>query len=211
MKNFLSNFGQTTLKIMGVFFMKRFVFVLLGILIFGGCAAMPGGGPMAASLLETVTEQRPVGTPINGGSFSTKYEASLKNRTINLQVSARTLDGTVIEPGEVFSFNEIIGKATWAKGYRPAKIFIKGKEEQGLGGGICQLSSTLYNAADYAGMEIVERHPHSKRVYYVEEGRDAATAYKGVDLKFKNPLPYPVMIVTKVDGGEVTVGFEAIR
>ncbi|MDR2168296.1 MAG: VanW family protein [Clostridiales bacterium] len=143
--------------------------------------------------------------PLPNGSFTTKYDSSLKNRTLNLEIAARTVDGIVIAPGDIFSFNEIIGKATWAKGYRPAKIFFRGKERQGMGGGICQLSSTLYNAADYGGLEIIERHAHSKKVHYVEPGRDAATAYGGVDLKFKNNLPYPVRIGAWLRDGELTV------
>jgi len=165
---------------------------------------------MAASLVDVVAEHLTQTTPIKDGSFTTKYDESLKNRTKNVEIAARTVNSTVVGSGEVFSFNEIIGKATWAKGYRPAKIFVKGKEEQGMGGGICQLSSTLYNAADFAGMEIVERHPHSKRVFYVEEGRDAATAYGGVDLKFRNPLRQPVLVVAKADGGKLTVTIETM-
>ena len=198
------------LSAMKIYF-SGFSVVALGLLIFSACGmAAVQENPLTASLIEVAAENIPAGTPIKDGSFSTKYDEKQKNRTTNLVIATKTLDGTIVKPGEVFSFNEIIGKATWSKGYRPAKIFVRGREEQGMGGGICQLSSTLYNAADFAGMKIVERHPHSKEVTYVKEGRDAATAYGGVDLKFRNILPHAVRIVAKAEGGEVKVALEAV-
>jgi len=145
---------------------------------------------------------------LENGVYESKFDGRLKNRTTNLEVASRTVDGTVIEAGAVFSFNEIVGLATEEKGYKKAKIFLKGEEVLGLGGGICQLSSAIYNAADYAGLEIVERHAHSMRVYYVPEGRDAATAYGGVDLKFKNNLNVAVRLRAAVGDGVLTVSLE---
>ena len=191
--------------------MKKFIWVLAAMLIFSSCGTAAGGiieSPLAANLIDAISVQS---VPISGASLTTDYNEKVKNRTINLEIATKTINGVVLRPGEVFSFNETIGKTTWAKGYRPAKIFVKGKEEQGMGGGICQVSSTLYNAADFGGMEIVERHPHSKDVGYVKEGRDAATSYGGVDLKFKNVLPHPVKIVATAAGGKLTVSLEAVR
>ena len=146
---------------------------------------------------------------IENGTFTTEFDIAQKNRTHNLDVAAKILDGTEIEPNGVFSFNEVIGLATEEKGYLPAKIFIDGKEVEGLGGGVCQLSSTLYNAAKQAGLEIVERHAHSKRVHYVPEGQDAAVAYGGVDLKIKNITSSPVRIAARIEDNKCIVEMKA--
>ena len=195
--------------------MKKIAWWLLGLLAifaFGGCTAAGGTEvPLAASLAGVMTEGLALETtPIENATFTTKYNEKIKNRTTNVKLAAKTIDGMVIHPGDVFSFNEALGDTTSAKGYKRAKIFVKGKEEQGVGGGICQVSSTLFNAADFAGMEIIERHDHSKKVDYVELGRDAATSYGGVDLKFRNTLPHSVIIVAHADNGELTVSLETV-
>ena len=148
-------------------------------------------------------------TTVENSMFETKYDKGLKNRTINLEVASKTVDGLVLQPGEVFSFNKVVGLATKEKGYKEAKIFLKGEEVMGLGGGICQLSSAIYNSADQAGLEIVERHAHSMKVHYVPEGRDAATAYGGVDLKFKNTKKEPVRLRAQMDDGVLKTWMES--
>ncbi|MCL2574070.1 MAG: VanW family protein [Defluviitaleaceae bacterium] len=194
--------------------MRQFNWLLLGLFIFGSCGIAGGGmteSSLATTLVEAVVDSTEVtSVPIHGANLTTDYNADIKNRTTNMVIATNTINGIVLQPDEVFSFNEVIGKTTKEKGYKPAKIFVRGKEEQGMGGGICQVSSTLYNAADFAGLEIVERHPHSKKVTYVKEGRDAATSYGGVDLKFRNTLPHPVKIVATAVGGKLTVGIEAV-
>lgn len=177
--------------------MQKLAFVMVGLL---GLFGMPGRDMG----YEFVT------IPLENSIFITEYDESLKNRTINLEIAAETVNNTILLPGEVFSFNEIIGKPTRAKGYRSAKVFIKGREVSGIGGGICQLSSALYNAADLAGLEIIERHAHSKEVFYVPEGRDAATAYGGIDFKFRNTFEYPIQIVAEAANGMLIVMLEAI-
>jgi len=132
------------------------------------------------------------------GQFSTKFNKNSKARTHNLKLSSIAIDQYVIEPGDTFSFNDVVGYAGPQQGYQEAVIFVKGEEKKAYGGGICQVSSTLYNAAMAAGLEIVERHPHSKEVHYVEKGKDAATSYGSVDLKFKNNFTYPVTINTYI-------------
>ena len=188
--------------------------VLVGIWVFSGCAATAGSvteSPLQNLLTEAVVEgAMPQSVPIKGAVCTTEYNEKAKNRTTNVQLAAKALDGVVIQPGQVFSFNEAVGKTNRARGYKPAKIFVRGKEEQGVGGGVCQVSSTLYNAADFAGMDIIERHPHSKRVYYVPEGRDAATSYGVIDFKFRNVLDFPVKIVAKATDGKLTVTLEAM-
>ena len=137
-------------------------------------------------------------------TFSTTFTKNPKARNHNIKLASIALDQYVIEPGKTFSFNEVIGYAGPEQGYEIATILVNGKEEKAYGGGICQVSSTLYNAALEAGLEIVERHPHSKEVYYVEKGKDAATSYGTKDLKLKNNFPCPLTINTYINDNTFT-------
>jgi len=137
--------------------------------------------------------------------FSTKFNKNAGARTHNMKLASVAIDNYVLQPGKTFSFNEVVGYAGPQQGYKKSIIFVEGKEVEAFGGGICQVSSTLYNAAMQADLEIVERHPHSKAVNYVEKGKDAATSYGGVDLKFKNNHPFPVTINTYIDDDSFAV------
>lgn len=136
-------------------------------------------------------------------SFQTRHTNN-NDRTNNLILSCRAIDNTVIAPGETFSFNQIVGQRTSEKGYLPATIF-KGKTETGkeVGGGICQVASTIFNAVLQTDFPIIERHQHSQKVSYVSLGKDAAIYWKWVDLKFKNNSPYSIKINMKVENGMV--------
>lgn len=134
-------------------------------------------------------------------SFSTKYSASNKARTTNLKLASDKINGTVIMPGEVFSYNTVVGKRTIAAGYQEAPIYQNGQVVDGLGGGICQISSTLYNAVVYANLEIVERRNHMFIPSYVGASRDATVVYGSTDFKFKNNRNYPIKIICSVSGG----------
>ncbi|MDH7569779.1 MAG: VanW family protein, partial [Armatimonadota bacterium] len=127
------------------------------------------------------------------------------NRTQNVRLAARALNGTVIPAGAVFSYNQAVGPRLEALGYRVAKIFLRGRILDGVGGGVCQVASTVYNAALESGLPIVERARHSRPVPYVPEGRDATVSYGGVDLKFRNPFNAPLLIQTRVAGSSLTV------
>jgi vancomycin resistance protein YoaR len=197
-----------------VVFVFRIFGIVLSLVILGFLVGCSGGADIEVVQADEIVRGNEIAQserigigwqPLENGRFTTEYDAAQKNRTLNLQIATDTINGIILAPGEVFSFNEIIGKTTRDKGYKPAKIFVKGKEKQGLGGGICQLSSTLYNAAEYAGLEIIERHAHSKPVHYVEKGRDAATAYGSVDLKFKNTLHRNLLITAQMKDGELIV------
>ncbi|WP_313526214.1 VanW family protein [Anaerotignum sp.] len=139
------------------------------------------------------------------GSYSTKYTANDKNRNTNLVVGCKYLNGTIIAPGEVFSASEGLGEQTYERGYRDAGVYVNGKVEAGMGGGVCQITSTLYNAAIYAELEIVERHPHSMTVGYVPLGRDAAIAGNYKDLKIKNNTEYPIYLEAYASNGVLEV------
>lgn len=136
-------------------------------------------------------------------SFSTKYNASNKPRTTNLKLAAGKINGVVLMPGEVFSYNTVVGKRTIAAGYKEAAIYQNGQVTDGLGGGICQISTTLYNAVVYANLGIVERRNHMFIPSYVGASRDATVVYGSTDFKFKNNRKYPIKVVCSVSGGIV--------
>lgn len=134
-------------------------------------------------------------------SFSTRYDASNTNRSTNLRIAAEKINGTVLLPGEVFSYNKTVGKRTVEEGYKDAKIYADGGVVDGLAGGICQISSTLYNAVLLANLEIVERRNHSFTTSYVAAGRDATVVWGTIDFKFKNSRNYPIKIEASVKNG----------
>ena len=133
--------------------------------------------------------------------FSTKYDASNINRSKNLAIAAGKINGFVLMPGDEFSFNQVVGKRTIEEGYKDAKIYQNGQVVDGLAGGICQISSTLYNAAVKANLEITERRNHSFTTSYIRAGQDATVVYGVADLKFKNTRTYPIKITGTVNSG----------
>ena len=133
--------------------------------------------------------------------YQTTYSTRDTDRTTNLRLAANKINGTVVMPGETFSYNKVVGERTIAAGYKEAPIYVSGKVVDGLGGGICQITSTLYNAVVYANLEIVERSNHQFIPSYVTASRDATVVYGSIDFKFKNNRDYPIKIVCSVSGG----------
>ena len=134
-------------------------------------------------------------------TYSTKYSTRDRDRTTNLQLAASKINGTVVMPGETFSYNQVVGERTIAAGYKEAPIYVSGEVVDGLGGGICQITSTLYNAVLYANLEIVERSNHQFVPSYVTASRDATVVYGSIDFKFKNNRDYPIKLVCSVSNG----------
>ena len=134
-------------------------------------------------------------------TYSTRYSTRDRDRATNLQLAASKINGTVLMPGETFSYNQVVGERTIAAGYKEAPIYVEGQVVDGLGGGICQITSTLYNAVLYANLEIVERSNHQFVPSYVTASRDATVVYGSIDFKFKNNRDYPIKIVCSVSGG----------
>ena len=134
-------------------------------------------------------------------TYSTRYSTRDRDRTTNLQLAASKINGTVLMPGETFSYNQVVGERTIAAGYKEAPIYVEGEVVDGLGGGICQITSTLYNAVLYANLEIVERSNHQFVPSYVKASRDATVVYGSIDFKFKNNRDYPIKLVCSVSGG----------
>ena len=157
------------------------------------------------------------GTDIKLGEYPTRFDSDLEGRTRNIQVAAAAINGKVLMPGQNFSFNEMTGERTWDKGYRMAHIFEtkpgqdKAEVVDGLAGGVCQVSSTLFNAVrrvnrkiDYR-LKITERNTHSLPVSYVPSGLDATVAWPDKDFKFRNTLPHPVYLRTAVHGSRLRI------
>ncbi len=138
-------------------------------------------------------------------TYTTNYNAGEIGRTKNVTLAANAINNVVLKKGDIFSYNGIVGERSTARGYAGAKVYAGGEVVEGLGGGICQVSSTLYNAVLYADLEIVTRTCHSLPVTYVPLGRDATVAYGSIDFKFKNQYDDPVKIVSSVGGGTLTV------
>ncbi|WP_052807149.1 VanW family protein [Risungbinella massiliensis] len=139
------------------------------------------------------------------GSYQTTFNGNNSNRTTNIKLSAKAIDKLILMPGEVFSFNQVVGERTAEKGYQSAPIIVKGEYSEGIGGGICQVSSTLYNSVNEAGLKIVNRYSHSKEVTYVPPGQDATVSWGGPDFQFQNTLQEPILLRVKVNSDSISV------
>ncbi|HLR35992.1 MAG TPA: VanW family protein [Tissierellales bacterium] len=142
---------------------------------------------------------------VNGviGEFSTSLGNSSKDRKENIRISSKSVSGKLLLPNETVSFNELTGPRNVKNGYKEASIIVKGEFIPGLGGGVCQTSTTLYNALLLANMTIVERGHHSIPVKYVDLGHDATVSYGHIDLRFKNDFDFPVYITMEVSNNKV--------
>lgn len=138
------------------------------------------------------------------GHYET-YFSGTAGRWTNISLAVQSINNLLLFPGDIFSFNDAVGPRTAVRGYMPAPVIISGHKENDFGGGVCQVSSTIFNAAERAGMEIIERHPHTRPVRYVPQGRDAAVDYGFLDLKFKNVLNTPVIVKAGCGHGKIWV------
>ena len=146
--------------------------------------------------ISTTEQTSPTKQELVLAEFSTKIHNKAEERQNNITITCRALNGKEIKPGETFSFCNTVGEATTSKGYKEAEIYVDGEKKQGLGGGNCQVSTTIYNAVlQIPELEVVERHAHSNHVTYIEEGKDAAVAYGSYDLKFKNNSQDTIKII----------------
>jgi vancomycin resistance protein YoaR len=136
--------------------------------------------------------------------FSTRFSEGKASRSTNIRLAARKIDGLVLAPGESFSFNGVVGRRTREAGFKEAGVYKDGKHDIDIGGGICQVSTTLYNAALFANLKITKRQNHSMPVPYVPIGRDAAVDYNRIDLGFTNTLDVPIAINAQVETGKIT-------
>ena len=144
-------------------------------------------------------------------TFTTRYDVSDVDRTTNLVIACQKINGKVVLAGETFSYNKALGPRTAAAGYKNGKIYAGGEVVDGIGGGICQISSTLYNTVLMSNLEIVERRNHQFVTSYLPAGRDATVVYGTTDFKFKNTRKYPVRIVASAKNGIATVSMYGIK
>lgn len=144
-------------------------------------------------------------------TFSTIYDASAKNRAYNIELATKKINGTVIMPGETFSYNKTVGSRTIEAGWKEGTAYISGKVVPSVGGGVCQVSSTLYNAALLANLEITERTNHTFTVDYVAASRDATVYYGSLDFCFKNTRNYPVKIKATAKNGVCKISLCGIK
>ena len=160
-----------------------------------------GGGEVELKFTYTEAE-----VPVDGygliATYSTDASTSSSARIHNIRLAMSTINGTCLQPGETFSFNGVVGKRTKEAGYRPAPAYSAMQTVMEYGGGICQVSSTLYAAVRKAGLEVVERYPHSLSVSYIPKGMDATVDWGNKDFKFKNNRSEPIYIACYVDGFE---------
>lgn len=190
---------------------KRIILMTLCVMFLTGCS-FGGAANSAAPLapVEVIASDGDMARDMTqaGGklsSFTTNFNENKKNRAHNIRLASSAIDGVILQPGQEFSFNGAVGSTSKANGYKIATVFFNKEETKGYGGGVCQVSTTLFNAAEMAGLEITERHTHSLDVAYIEKGRDATTSQKGkLDLKFKNPFDFPVVLRVWSEGGVLT-------
>ena len=144
--------------------------------------------------------------------FSTKLPNDTKERYSNIKLACKTLDGTIVKSGDTFSLWNTLGCPTKEKGYKKAKAFTSdGEIKQSYGGGICQVSTSIYNALlKIDEIKITERHEHSRDVVYIKDGKDAAVSYKSADLKFKNNADYDIKLKASVKNNKVIIKIEKL-
>lgn len=159
---------------------------------------------------EPPAKSEPVETVL--AEFSTTIKSRASNRLNNIQITCSKLNETTVESGKSFSFCQTVGKATEEKGYKKADVIVDKQVTQALGGGNCQVSSTLYNAIlKVSDFKVTERHPHGKKVNYVPEGKDAAVSYGSKDLKFVNNTSNTIKIYASTDNKKVSIKIVSVK
>lgn len=166
-------------------------------------------GQTRFSLAETAVKPRVTRANLKGinailSTFTTSFNPDKFKRTLNMRVALKHIDGHIVPPNGVFSLNQTVGERTQARGFRTAIIFENGKKVPGIGGGVSQITGTLFNAALVAGLPIVTYQTHSRPVAYLPIGRDATVAWGGFDNKWKNDTGAPVFISYKLKGDHLT-------
>jgi len=167
------------------------------------------GGDVFLPIYVTESGYKPEDVPhlneVVVASYSTTFNPSVTGRNRNIELSAQAINNVILGVGDVFSFNTTVGPSDAAHGYQPAQEIVNKELVMGIGGGICQTSSTLFNAIDQLGVEYVEWHHHSLSVGYVPAGRDATVSYGGKDFRFENTTGVPLLVKALYDkNGKLT-------
>lgn len=205
---------------------KRYAAVLLAMLLFTACAEtetntrennttmdttppLPAREKSSNNSTHTPESEKKKGAETLGW-YETKLLDAGKPRITNITLSMKKINGMVLQPNEEFSFNNTVGRRTINRGFKKATIFRKNKEVKEVGGGICQLSSTLYCAVKQANLKVTERHEHQLPVDYVKQGDDATVYYGELDFKFVNSLDVPIKITCGIKDRKVQVGIATV-
>ncbi|MBM7614420.1 VanW family protein [Alkaliphilus hydrothermalis] len=156
-------------------------------------------------VVPTITEEQLSQIQDVMGEFSTVFNAEVTGRSANISIASNSIDHKILMPGETFSFNKQTGPRGVKEGYQEAPVILNGKLVPGVGGGICQVSTTLYNAVVRADLEVIERRNHSLPVSYVPLGQDATVSYGFIDFQFINNTQYPLFIESSIYGSKISV------
>lgn len=195
---------------------KRFVLVILMAFLCSGCGSdnkneninKTSQKEITGEHIKTTTApKKPENTPKPEviGEFSTRIVDKAPERLDNLKIACNYLSKVTVKPQEEFSFNNTLGARTEEKGYKKGYVFEGTEKVEAIGGGICQISSTLFNAVKNAGFKVIERHPHKRKVDYVARGKDATVSYGELDFKFVNNKDYTVKIEAYITDTEVVI------
>lgn len=144
-------------------------------------------------------------------TYSTTYSTSNTNRSTNIALATKSINNYILMPDETFSYNDTVGQRTAARGYKEAGVYVNGEVSTGLGGGICQVSSTLYNSVLLSNLEVIARSNHTFETGYVPAGQDATVSWGAPDFKFKNNRNYPIKIVATTSKGRITVNIYGLK
>jgi vancomycin resistance protein YoaR len=158
---------------------------------------------LSVSVMAWLYVHRPFSSRLS--AYVTDLAPRTAEQAANIKKAASSISGFILKSGEILSLNDQAGPFSEARGFRPERAFREKGVVREAGGGVCQLASTLYNAARNAGLEVVERVPHSQKVESVPPGYDATLAYGVADLKIKNPYPFPVKILSKISQGQLMI------
>ncbi len=169
------------------------IFVII-LMVFCGCGQKPAPK-------EAPKQEVPAETAL--ASYSTDILDSAENRMHNIRLCCDAINGVTLKPGEVFSFNGIVGERSAEKGYKKARVMVKDEYIEDFGGGVCQVSTTIFGAVKKAGLEVVEHHTHNHPVAYEKKGNDAAVNYPNLDFKFKNTKNVTIIIKINQNSGKV--------
>ncbi|SOC22619.1 VanW like protein [Ureibacillus xyleni] len=167
------------------------------------------GGEVELPLIYTESDYKKSDVPYLNevvlASYTTFFNSANSGRSKNIELSAIAINNVIVGSGDIFSFNTTVGPRDVTTGYQEAPEIIKGKLVMGIGGGICQTSSTLFNAVDLLGVKTIERHRHSRDIGYVPKGRDATVSFGGLDYQFQNTTGIPFIIKTYYLPGVITI------
>lgn len=194
---------------------KIFIWGIICVMLLTGCAKEERPSEKwrmdvekQSEIPKPATEPIPAPEPVVLGSAQTKILDFQESRIHNIKLSIQKINGYILEPGQSFSFNKVVGPRTADRGYQKATVLMHGEKTQDFGGGVCQISTTLFQAARAAGLPITERHSHQKDVGYAHPGDDAAVDYGNKDMCFTNQTDKNVTIEASVGNGTVSVSIK---